>query len=125
LNHERTYERVGCVPRTHRLIGVIACLPVGRGITPYKVVKELNAFVLIYKVYSLTVWIMVLRQEAGKLQPFETGITGFTLFTFDHRYLYPLEKVIRLEIKDGGWPENRQGGKPDGCKESRTQKGCS
>jgi hypothetical protein len=31
---------VGCVPRTHRLIGVIACLPVGRGITPYKVIKE-------------------------------------------------------------------------------------
>jgi hypothetical protein len=38
---------VGCVPRMHRLIGVIACLPVGRGITPYKVVKELNAFVFI------------------------------------------------------------------------------
>jgi len=30
---------VGCAPRTHHLIGVI-------GVTPYKVVKELNAFVL-------------------------------------------------------------------------------
>jgi len=50
---------VGCVPRTHCLIGVIACLPrprsinsagpgpVGRGITPYKFLKELNAFVLV------------------------------------------------------------------------------
>jgi hypothetical protein len=39
---------VGCVPRTHRLIGVIACLPVGRGITPYEIVKKSNAFVLVY-----------------------------------------------------------------------------
>ena len=43
---------VGCIPRTHRVIGVIACLPAlgllvvrdrglwGRKITPYKVVKE-------------------------------------------------------------------------------------
>ena len=38
---------VGCVPRMHRMIGVIACLPVGREITPYKVIQELNSFVLI------------------------------------------------------------------------------
>jgi hypothetical protein len=39
---------VGCVPRTHWLIDVIACLWAG-GITPYKVVREINAFVLIQK----------------------------------------------------------------------------